>query len=303
MVRYLLPFVLLLSVGAIISRASASEYLKTYPITGRANVRVHTDDGSVRVITSEANQVEFRVKYDVSPWRLGFGTSPHVDSSENGSTVELNASTGWQVGVGIGGEQMSIEVHMPRDADLQLETVDGRVDISSLNGHIIARSVDGGVQVAQLSGTIDIHTSDGAINANALKGDLKLQSADGAISGSNLDGRCVAHSADGAVRITGRFDSLDVRSEDGMVTAKVEAGSTISAPWQIRSADGSVRLALPGDLKANLDASTGSGHISVHLPVEGGGRVSKSEFHAALNGGGPSVVVRTRDGSIDLDRL
>jgi DUF4097 and DUF4098 domain-containing protein YvlB len=256
----------------------------------------------VRVTTSEASQVEFRVKYEVSPWILGFGGERHVDSRQNGNVVELDASTGWHVGFSIGGEHMSIEVRMPRNADLQIESVDGQVDIAQLTGRVVVRSVDGGIDVSQLTGTIDLKSNDGVIRANTLKGDLKLQSVDGSISGTDLDGRCVVHTNDGAVGVTGRFDALDVRSNDGMLTARVESGSTITSTWRIRSNDGSVRVSLPSDFKASLDATTSDGHINVHLPVEVHGTVSKSELHGTLNGGGPSMVLQTVDGVIELNR-
>jgi hypothetical protein len=301
--RYILPLSIALAGVATVSRANAGEYNRSYPVAGRANVRISTDDGSVRVVTSDARQVEFRVKYGQSPWRLGFGSDPHVDSDQKGDVVELNAHAGWQVGVGIGGEQMTIEVHMPKDGDVQLESLDGRIEIASLNGRVVAHSVDGGIQISHVTGTIDIRSTDGAIKATALKGYLKLETSDGSITGSNLDGRCSAHTRDGSVHVAGRFDSLDLKSDDGVVTARVESGSTISSTWRIRSSDGAVRLALPGDFKANLDATTSHGRITVNLPAEAKGNTSKSEFHGTLNGGGPSVVVHTGEGSIDLSGL
>jgi len=298
----LAPLAAVLAVAGV-SAAKAGEYTKTYPISGRVEVRIRTDDGNVRVVTSDQDQVEFRVKYDVSPWRLGFSSDPHVDSDMKGHVVELNARAGWGVGIGIGGRSMAIEVRMPKDADLQLETVDGRVDVASLDGHVVAHSVDGGIHVSQLTGTLDIRSTDGAITASSLKGDVKLQTVDGSISGSNLDGACVASTKDGAVHVSGRFDSLDLRTGDGMVVARAESGSRMASPWRIQSVDGAVRVALPSDLKANLDASTSNGHINVDLPIEARGTVSKTEFHGLLNGGGPAVMVQTADGSIDLSHL
>lgn len=291
------------ALAGVAAAAHAGEYIKSYAIAGRANVRISTDDGNVRVVTSDAKQVDFRVKYDQSPWRLGFGSQPHVDSDRKGDVIELNARAGWQIGVGIGGAQMAIEVRMPRDGDLQLETQDGRTEIASLNGRVVAHSVDGGIQISQVTGTIDIHSTDGAIKATALKGDLKLETSDGSITGSDLDGRCSVHTSDGAVHVAGRFDSLDLKSADGMVTARVESGSTISSTWHIRSSDGAVRVALPSDFKANLDATTSHGRIAVNLPAAANGSSGKSEFHGTLNGGGPSVVVHTDDGAIDLNGL
>jgi hypothetical protein len=287
----------------VVSPAHAGEYDRTYSITGRASVRVQTDEGSVRVITSDTSQVQFRVKYDVSPWRLGFGAAPHVESDQKGDVVELNAHAGWHVGVGIGGDSLEIEVRMPKDADLQLDTGDGSVEIASLNGHVVAHSTDGHIQVSELTGAVDIRSTEGAINARALKGDVKLQTADGSITAANLDGKCSAYTNDGSVTLGGRFDSLDVRSDDGSVSARAESGSTISSDWHIRTAEGSVHVALPDDLKANIDASTSDGHIHVNLPVKARGNLTRTEFHGVMNGGGPAVVVHTTDGSVEINHL
>jgi hypothetical protein len=297
-----LTVTILLTALSVGSPVHAREYFKTYSIAGRADVHVRIHTGSVRVTTSDVSQVEFRVTYDISPWSLGFGSGPHVDSVQKGNVVELNATMGWHVGISMFSEHMSTDIRTPKDADLRIEADDGHVEIAALSGRVTVRSTDGGIDVAQLTGTIDIRSTDGAIRASALKGNLRLQTTDGSITGANLDGRCVAYTNDGAVQVTGRFDALDLRSDDGMVTARVESGSTITSMWRIRTNDGSVHVSLPSDFKANLDARTLNGHVDVDLPVEAHGNVSKLEFHGTMNGGGPAVDVRTADGAIDLKR-
>jgi len=49
-----------LAVGA----ASAEEWTKTYTVSGRARVRVDTNDSAVRVTSGDTKQVEFRVTYE-----------------------------------------------------------------------------------------------------------------------------------------------------------------------------------------------------------------------------------------------
>jgi len=51
----------LLAVAAGAPRAGAEEVVKSFAVSGRANVRIETNDGSVRVSPSEGKQVEFRV--------------------------------------------------------------------------------------------------------------------------------------------------------------------------------------------------------------------------------------------------
>src|SRR5260370_24943998 len=51
----------LLAVSAVAARAE--DVTKSFTVSRRANVRVETNDGSVRVTTGDSKQVEFRVEY------------------------------------------------------------------------------------------------------------------------------------------------------------------------------------------------------------------------------------------------
>jgi DUF4097 and DUF4098 domain-containing protein YvlB len=283
------------------SRAQAAEdYFKSYAVNGRPLVRVSTDDGSVRVMTTDSNQVEFHARYEGSDWGLHMGDPPRINSHQNGNVVELNARVNWNMVIGYSSKRLRIEVRMPRDADLELDTGDGSVEVASLNGDVKVHTADGSIKAAQLAGKVELRSNDGSITVEDLKGDLKLHTSDGSIRGSNLAGRCQASSGDGSIQVAGRFDSLDIRSGDGSIAARAEAGSQMASSWSLQTHDGSVHLALPRDFKASVDASTGDGHIRSELPVEVQGEFGHKSIHGTMNGGGPSVVIRTGDGSIEL---
>jgi hypothetical protein len=274
---------------------------KTYNISGRANVRIDTNDGSVRVTTSDSKTVEFHVDYE----GYELDKNLHIESRQNGDQVELIARvTGhWGFSWGGRGRRLQIEVRMPQNADLNAHTGDGSVEASSINGNISVETGDGSIRANTLTGTIDLHTHDGSINVDTLKGDMKLHTGDGSIEARQLDGKLDADSGDGHVRVSGRFDGLLIKTGDGSVDTHVLPGSKMADSWNIRTGDGSVDLALPGDFQANIDASTGDGHISVGLPVTVEGTFSNSQLHGKMNGGGQSLTVHTGDGSIRLSKV
>jgi len=291
----------LLAVVALAPRVSASEWpSKTYTVSGRANVRIDTNDGSVRVTTSDTKTVEFRVEY--AGYELD--KNLHIESHQNGDQVELVARvTGhWGFSWGTNSRRLRIEVRMPKDADLNAHTGDGSVEASSINGNVAVETGDGSVRANSLTGTIDLHTHDGSINVDTLKGDIKLRTGDGSIEGRELDGKLEADSGDGHIRVAGRFDGLLIKTGDGSVDTRVLPGSKMASSWNIHTGDGSVDLSLPGDFQANIDASTGDGHISVGLPVTVEGTFSNSQLHGKMNGGGQSLTVHTGDGSIRLSK-
>jgi DUF4097 and DUF4098 domain-containing protein YvlB len=291
----------LLAVVALAPRASAAEWpSKTYTVSGRANVRIDTNDGSVRVTTSDTKTVEFRVEYE----GYELDKNLHIESHQNGDQVELVARvTGhWGFSWGTHSRRLRIEVRMPKDADLNAHTGDGSVEASSINGNVAVETGDGSVRANGLTGTIDLHTHDGSINVDTLKGDIKLRTGDGSIEGRELDGKLEADSGDGHIRVAGRFDGLLIKTGDGSVDTRVLPGSKMASSWNIHTGDGSVDLSLPGDFQANIDASTGDGHISVGLPVTVEGTFSNSQLHGKMNGGGQSLTVHTGDGSIRLSK-
>jgi DUF4097 and DUF4098 domain-containing protein YvlB len=266
--------------GAALGRAD--EVSKTYPVNGHAKVRIETDDGAVRVSTGDIKQVEIRVVY--SGYKLD--KDLRVSTQQNGDTVDVSAKTsgswGWHWGVNH--TNLRVEVHMPKDADLYAHTGDGSVEADSVNGNV------------------DVTTADGHITVQGAKGNIHFHSGDGHIEARGLDGSVDASSGDGHINLEGRFDSLRIRTGDGSVTARAADGSKLATAWDIHTGDGSVDLAIPGDLHANIDASTHDGHISLGLPLTVEGSFSSSKISGKLNGGGQTLTIRTGDGSIHLNK-
>src|SRR5580692_9598603 len=192
----------LLTLAAAAPRVKGEEVVKSYTVSGRANVRVDTNDGSVRVTTGDNKQVEFRVEYQ----GYELGKTLRVDSRQDGDKVELTARvTGhWGFSFGHNSRHLHIEVRMPREADLQVETGDGSVEAESINGTVNVHTGDGSVKANSLKGTIDLHTNDGSITVENLKGDMRLRTGDGSIEARELDGKVEADSGDGHIRIAGR---------------------------------------------------------------------------------------------------
>src|SRR5271163_4296962 len=71
----------LLAIVALAPLASATDWpSKSYTVSGRAHVRIDTNDGSVRVTTSDSKNVEFHVDYD----GYELDKNLHIESHQNG---------------------------------------------------------------------------------------------------------------------------------------------------------------------------------------------------------------------------
>jgi hypothetical protein len=102
----------LLTLAATAPQVKAEEVVKSYAVSGRASVRVDTNDGSVRVTTGDNKQVEFRVEYQ----GYELGKTLRVDSRQDSDKVELTARiTGhWGFSWGKNTRGLHIEVRWKR---------------------------------------------------------------------------------------------------------------------------------------------------------------------------------------------
>lgn len=297
-----LPLAALVAATAFVApSASAEEWNKAYTVSGRAQVRVETNDGAVQTYTGDSKQVEFRVTYD----GYEIDKNLHIDSKQDGDSVQINARVNnnhWGFSWGGHNHRLKIEVHMPKDADLTVDTGDGSVNTQAINGHLKIHTGDGSVRADQVAGDVDIDTGDGSITVTGAKGDIRLRTGDGHIDARNLDGKVDAYSGDGHITLDGRMDALNVKTGDGSIDAHIRPGSKIDSGWSIRTGDGSVDVVLPAELQANIEASTNDGHISMGIPLMVEGTFSNSQIHGKMNGGGQPIVIHTGDGSIRLSK-
>jgi hypothetical protein len=250
---------------AISGAALADDWSKTFQISGRPELRVNANDGSVTIRTWDRKEIEARVT--TVRWKIP--SEVQVVEHQSGDRVELEVRMPHRMFTLNFGQRSSIQVELrvPREI----------------------RS--------------DIRTGDGSIIAENLRGETRLSTGDGRIEATSLDGTLDAQTGDGRIVIRGRFDMLNLHTGDGSIEAEVNNGSRITSEWSVRTGDGHVTLRLPATLSADLDVHTGDGHIQSDLPVTVSGSRSEHELRGKLNAGGPPLIVRTNDGSIRLERM
>jgi hypothetical protein len=172
--------------------------------------------------------------------------------------------------------------------------------------NITVHSGDGALAIERVDGTIDLDTGDGTVKGLDLSGSLHARTGDGSLRFENVAGNVDLESSDGGARLSGALHVVRLRTGDGAVEVQAEAGSSMAADWDIRTGDGGLRLELPADFNANLDASTHDGAVRVRgfgEPASGGrdddaGR----ELTRVLGSGGKSLRLRCSSGTILVSR-
>jgi len=269
-------------VGLAAGPARGDEWSHRYPLKGGADLHVKTDDGSVRIETSDAPEIAARVTTE--GWRIA-PDEVTITESQSGDRVDIEVRLPKHHGfTGIGHRSVRVVLQVPKRADLDVRTGDGSVDVQPVSGRLSISTGDGSITVDGLQGEIQLHTGDGSIRATGLGGQLK------------------ADTGDGHMNVRGRFELLDLSTGDGGIEAVVEAGSKVASAWSLRSGDGGITVQLPEDLGAELDAHTGDGQIVLDKPVTVSGTIGRSSVKGTLGAGGPPLRIHTGDGSIRLRR-
>jgi len=285
---------------SILPSALTDDWTKTFHLERGAKVRVDTSDANIHITSCDCSEVTARVT--TKGWKIG-GDGISVVDSQNGDQVNIEVhyphhtfQMNWN------NRSVDIDLKVPRQADLDIHTGDGNVDLQGVKGSIIVRSGDGNLKLYDLQGTLKADTGDGNIDMRNAQGDLTLHTGDGRIEVSGIDGTFRAETGDGRVNINGRFDVLDVKTGDGGIDAVAVEGSKLETNWRLNTGDGHLNLAIPSTIAADIELHTSDGQIDFNLPVMVSGRQSKKDIRGQLNGGGKLLSLRTGDGSIRLEK-
>ena len=252
----------LMALAASATLAHAEEWTKEWNTGQQATIHVDTNDGSVSVEATDGDRIE--AKIITRGYTIG-SSGVRITEHQYGPRVDLIVKLPSQW-MSFGEHSVKIELRVP-------------------------------VQTSP-----DIHTGDGSIRIHGVHGQVRVHTGDGSVQGDELDGRIEATSGDGSLHLDGRFDGVSLRTGDGSVEFRARTGSHVGDEWRIQTGDGSVKVRLPQDLSANVDAHTNDGSISSDLPLTTEGHTHQHELRGKLNSGGPEVVVRTGDGSIRIER-
>lgn len=254
-------FLTLASIGSILpGSALGDEWNKHWSTGAKPELRIHAGDAAVVIQVGENGGIEARLT--TRGWSIG-RNGVQIVEHQTGDTVDIDVRVP-PSHFTMGDRSIRLELRVPREM------------------------------------TGDVHTGDGSIKLLGLHGTLRVNTGDGSIRGEELDGTLEARSGDGSVHVAGRFDNLQLHTQDGSVELDAKAGSKLQSSWHLETGDGSVRLNVPRDLRADLELRTGDGHIQVDLPGLSAENKTEHETRGRLNGGGPTLLVKTGDGSITV---
>ncbi len=131
--------------------------------------------------------------------------------------------------------------------------------------------------------------------------ELNLRSTNGGLRVVDVSGRLKMQTTNGGITLDGVSGAVTARTTNGGVRITMAGGQISPDGLDIRTTNGSVRLALPDGVNAHLEARTTNGGMTVDFPIQVQGRLGRS-LSTDLGNGGPTIRAVTTNGSVRVTR-
>jgi len=266
-----------------------------WPLDPGGSVRVASPSGSIRVLGWDADSVAVSA-------RLGARTGRFFAAGD-GHVRKLGVDGG-------NGEPVELEVHVPRGAtvwvksataSIEVEGVDGTLDLSSQGGSIRVVGTPQDVTAETMDGAVEVAGGTARARVRTVSGDILLRGASQDLGASTLTGRIVVRAAGwqrgGTGVQRGKFESVT-----GPVRFEGELGR--GGVVEVESQSGTIEVRVPASAVADFDVLTIGGTITNHLgdahpkPRAAG---TGQELRFSTGTGGAQVTARSFKGSILLE--
>lgn len=174
-----------------------------------------------------------------------------------------------------------IRVSLPRKANLDAQTTNGRVVLRRIEGVGTVRTSNGRIEVDEVSGNFEMRTSNSRINGSRLEGDFRLETSNGRIEALDGRGTFDAETSNGRIRFRGE---ILPRKESRLVTS-----------------NGSIDAMLRGEPSLRVSARTSNGSIVCDREMEIQGERKKRQLEGVIGDGEGTLTLRTSNGSITIE--
>ncbi len=173
-----------------------------------------------------------------------------------------------------------------------------------------ARGVASQVQIARAAGSIEPtgpSTSDQLYWGLSYEvwvpngSNIKMDANNGSISVDNVRGQIRFHTSNGSVRLADVGGDVDGATTNGSVAVELAGSGWNGSGLHVETTNGSVKLDLPENFSAQIQASTVNGRVHSDFPVTVSGDIGKS-MSFQLGSGGPTIEARTVNGSVHIGR-
>jgi hypothetical protein len=288
-----------LALALLVQPAAAQRRVEErWPLDRHGSVRIASPFGSIRIVGWDADSLALSAR---------LGPSGKLSAAGDAYVRKLWVDVASQRAGDSG--RAEITVHVPRDAvvwvksataGIEVEGVDGLLDLSSVSGTIRVVGTPQDVTAETMQGDVEIAGGTGRARVKTVSGRVLLRGASADLGASSLSGSIVVRAAGwqrgGTGVQRGKFESVtgDVRFD-----GELGRGGVL----ELESQSGRIEIRVPATTVADFDALTIAGTITNtfngEAPRPRSGE-SGQELRFSTGVGGAQVTARSFKGAILL---
>jgi hypothetical protein len=133
------------------------------------------------------------------------------------------------------------------------------------------------------------------------RSDLNLETTNGSIRIADVAGRIQFEVVNGSVQLARLGGDVSGHSTNGSIGLTLAGTEWSGTGLDVRTTNGSVRIAVPEGFSAHVETGTTNGHLRLDFPVTVQGNLNR-QLAFDLGRGGKPIRVRTTNGSVVLAR-
>lgn len=184
------------------------------------------------------------------------------------------------------------------EGEVRSKTSGGHVHIGHIQGLVWGKTSGGDITLTGCTGTADVKTSGGSIRIGAVDGDVLAYTSGGSIDIERVSGRVTANTSGGSITVGEAMNTVEAITSGGSVAAYLARQPQDYC--RLETSGGDVTVYLAEEVGVNVNARTSGGQVVTEFPITFQGELRKSALQAAINGGGPELLMRTSGGSVYL---
>jgi DUF4097 and DUF4098 domain-containing protein YvlB len=195
---------------------------KNFPVTGTPQISLQTFDGYITVHGWDKQEVQLTISKRAASEQQMRGIN--LRTVQNNSVIAVTATFDpkferHEANLNFTNAVVNLEVYVPRSSMVRLISGDGRLELDGVNGNL------------------DLTTSDGWIDVRDARGRLTARTGDGRIQVENFDGDVEARTNDGRIILGGRFAQLAARTGSGSILLTVPANFNATVETEAEGVD------------------------------------------------------------------
>lgn len=269
----------LLFAGIAPEAASAAtlvqKFDKTFPLTAGGQLELTNVNGGVTIEAWDRNEVHV-----VAEKKVKAGSDEKAREVMGQVQVVVTPRAG----------ALKVETKLPKRPD------GGFFDW--LSGNDVNVNVNYKVQVPRAA-KLDVDTVNGGLQVTGTRGEADLETTNGGITVAQVDGNLKLESTNGGIHVTDSAGAVHASTTNGGIEVALR-DLPDDSDLSLSTTNGGVDIKLPRNARLSIDAATTNGKIASDFDVTGG-TSSKRHLTGDINGGGGKLKVRTTNGSVGIE--